>query len=119
MTTQEIAQTLASLCNQGQFEKAQKQLYAEDAISIEPHATPDFALETKGLPAIIEKGIKFENMTEALHGVKVSDPIVAGNSIAFTMELDITMKGRERMKMSEMCVYVVKDGKITSEHFFM
>jgi hypothetical protein len=46
-------------------------------------------------------------------------PLVAGNSIAFTLTMDITMKGQGRMKSPELCVYQVKDGKIISEEFFV
>jgi hypothetical protein len=119
MTTKEIATRLAELCRQGQFETAQKELYAADAISIEPYATPAFEKETKGLPAIFEKGHKFEGMVEKMHGCTTSEPLIAGNSFAFVLDMDITMKGQSRTKMSEICVYTVKDGKIVEEHFFM
>jgi len=52
-------------------------LFAEDAVSIEPHGTPDFEKETKGLEAIIEKGKKWSEMVEEYHDMKVSDPLVA------------------------------------------
>lgn len=119
MTTQEIASRLAALCAQGEFEKAQKELYAADAISIEPEAMGGFEKETKGLAAIIEKGHQFQAGVEELFGITVSTPIVAGNSFALTLTMDMTMKGRERMQMAEICVYVVKDGKVVSEQFFM
>ncbi|PZR21038.1 MAG: hypothetical protein DI535_29000 [Citrobacter freundii] len=119
MTTQEIAARLVELCGKGDFETAQKELFAEDAISIEPEATPEFAKETKGLPAILKKGEKFEHMTEELHNVTISNPLVDGNVIAFILTMDITMKGQKRMSMGELCVYVVRDGKIISEQFFM
>lgn len=119
MTTQQIATRLAELCRLGQFETAQKELYAEDAVSIEPYETPAFAKETKGLDAIIEKGRKWDSMVEAMHGGSVSDPLIAENSFAFVMNMDVTMKEHGRMKMSELCVYQVKDGKIVSEQFFM
>jgi hypothetical protein len=32
--------------------------------------------------------------------------------------MDVTMKGQGRMQMTELCVYVVKDGKIVSEQFY-
>ena len=48
MTTQEIANQLADLCRNGEFEKAQKDLYAEDAVSIEPQESPAFKKEEKG-----------------------------------------------------------------------
>ena len=119
MTVQQIAHRLAELCNQGDFEKAQKELFAEDAVSIEPEAGGGFEKETKGLPAILEKGKQFGAMVEETHGCNVSDPLVAGNVIALSLNMDVTMKGEKRSTMSEICVYKVKDGKIISEQFFM
>ena len=119
MNTQQIATRLAELCNQGKFEAAQKELFAEDAVSIEQRETPDFPKETKGLRAIIEKGHKFESMVEQVHGFDASEPLVTGNAIAITLTMDVTMKGRGRVKLQEIGAYEVKDGKIVSEQFFM
>jgi hypothetical protein len=119
MTTQEIANRLAELCKKGEFETAQKELYAQDVVSIEPEATPEFEKEVKGLDKIYEKGEKFMSMVEAFHGADTSAPVIAGNSFAFVLTMDMTMKGRDRMKMQELCVYTVKDGKVILEQFFM
>jgi hypothetical protein len=119
MSTTEIANRLVELCSKGEFETAQKELFADDAISIEPYATPEFEQETKGLEAIIEKGKKWSEMVEEVHGMNVSQPVVGGQSFACTMFMDVTMKGKGRMQMTELCVYNVKDGKIVSEQFFM
>jgi hypothetical protein len=119
MSTQQIATRLADLCRQGQFEAAQKELFAKDAVSIESQENSEFPKETKGLDAIIDKGHKWSSMVEQIHGCTTSTPLVAGNAIAMTLALDVTMKGRGRMKMEEVCVYEVKDGKIASEQFFM
>jgi hypothetical protein len=117
MKTEEIAHRLVALCRESKWETAQNELYAADAVSIEPYDTPGFEKETRGLPAIIEKGHRFASMIETMHSLSVSDPLVAENSFACTMHLDTTMKGQGRMKMSELCVYDVKDGKIVSEEF--
>jgi hypothetical protein len=119
MTTQEIATRLTQLCRKGEWETAQKELYADDAISIEPEASPFSEKETKGLPAIIEKGHKFQAAVEETHGLTISDPLLATGTFAFTLNMDITMKGAKRQDMNELCVYKVNDGKIVSEEFFM
>lgn len=119
MKTEDVAKRLVALCREAKWEPAQKELYSPNAVSIEPQATPAFEKETKGLPAILEKGRKFSAMVEKMHSLSVSDPIVAGNAFACTMQLDMTMKGQGRMNMAELCVYQVKDGKIVSEQFFM
>ena len=119
MTINEIADRLVQLCARGQFEEAQKELFAEDAVSIEPYASPAFEKETKGLPAILEKGQKWNSMVETMNNLEVSPPLVAEQSFAVTMRLDVTMKEQGKMDMKEICLYKVKDGKIISEEFFM
>ena len=119
MKTNDIAQRLVALCRAGKFEEAQKELFADNVVSIESRPSPAFERETKGLAAIIEKGHKFQSMIEKLFELTVSDPLVAGDSIACTMSMDVKMKGQDRMKMSEVCVYEVKDEKIISEQFHM
>ena len=119
MTTNEIADRLVALCRAGQWKTAQQELFAADAVSIEPYATPEFSQETRGKDAIEEKGRKFESLVEAMHGLAVSEPLVAGDSFACTMTMDVTMKGQPRMLMTELCVYAVKEGKVVSEQFFM
>lgn len=119
MTTQELANRLVELCRTGEFDKAQAELFSPDAVSIEQHATPEFAKETRGLAAMREKSEKWNAMVAETHGITMSDPIVADKSFACTMKMDITMKDGSRLAMNELCVYKVKDGKIVSEEFFM
>jgi hypothetical protein len=119
MMTEKIAQRLVQLCRQGDFEKAQKELYARDAVSIEPKAASGFPKKTKGLAAIFKKGKAFQAMTKDLHSITVSKPVVAKDSFACHLRMDITMKQGGRMDMSELCVYEVRDGKVISEQFHM
>lgn len=119
MTTEELATRLVDYCRKGEFEKAQKELFADNAVSNEPFATPAFEKVTKGLPAIIEKGHKFQQMVSKMHGLTVSEPLVTKGSLAFTLLMDVTMKEQGREQMKELCVYEVKDGKVVAEHFFM
>jgi hypothetical protein len=119
MTTKEIAKKLKKYCEQGKFEEAQKELFAKDALSIEPMAGGGFDKETRGLDAIIKKGYKWNEMVSATHSLEVSEPIIAGNTFSLTMRMDVTTKDRGRQDLTELCVYQVKDGKIISEQFFM
>lgn len=118
MTTQEIANRLANYCREGQFETAQKELFADDMVSIEPFPTPGFEKETKGREANVAKGLLFTSMVEEVHSIAISEPLLTENIIAFTMEMELTMKERGRTSMNELCVYTVKDGKIIAEQFF-
>jgi hypothetical protein len=119
MTTNQIANRLVELCRKGEFETAQQELFAKDAISVEPYSTPAFEKETKGLPAIMEKGKKWNDMVASMEKLEVSEPVIAGSSFACTMHMDVTMKDKQHMDMTELCTYEVKDGKIVAEHFFM
>ncbi|HEY6515649.1 MAG TPA: SnoaL-like domain-containing protein [Steroidobacteraceae bacterium] len=119
MSTQQIAKRLVDLVGKGEFEAAQRELFAEDAVSIEPQASEQFAKETRSLGAIIEKGHKWAAAIENVHSCSASAPLVAGNAIALTLSLDVTMKGKGRMQLAEICAYEVRNGKISSEQFFM
>ena len=119
MTTEQIAKRLKELCEQGQFEHAIRELFSTDAESIEPSASPDFARETRGTDAILAKGKKWNEMVEEQHGFEISEPVIAEDSFALTMHIDVTMKERGRMNHKELCVYKVSGGRIVSEQFFM
>jgi hypothetical protein len=58
-------------------------------------------------------------MVESMHKMEVSEPMVATNSFACTMHMDVTMKNKEHWDMTELCTYTIKDGKIVTEQFFM
>jgi hypothetical protein len=116
MTTQEIATRLVELCRMGQYETAQRELFADDAVSIEPEGNP-MSGKVEGLEGIVTKGHHFMAMVEEIHGGTVSDPVIAGNVFSVAAVLDATYKGRGRMLMEEICVYKVKDGKIAQEQF--
>ncbi|HVM88289.1 MAG TPA: SnoaL-like domain-containing protein [Puia sp.] len=119
MSIEQIAKRLTELCRQGQYETAQKELYAANAISIEPENSPaPGPKKTEGLDNIIIKGQQFQSMVEEVHGGSVSDPVIAGNYFSVAAVLDMTYKGMGRQKMEEICLYKVQDGKIVSEQFF-
>lgn len=117
MSVTEIANRLHELCQQGKYEDAQRELYSQDALSIEPVGAPGMQSVT-GLDAIMKKGEQFQSMVEEIHAGSVSQPVIAGNHIALAFMIDCTMKGMGRTKMEEIAVYEVKDGKIVKEQFF-
>jgi len=117
MTTKEIANRLSELFKENKWMEAQDELFSKDAKSIEPpHAQ---GLQTvEGLDNIKKKAEMFNSMVEEMHGGWAGEPIAGGNYIAVAMGMDVTMKGAGRMKMEEIVVYEVKDGKIVKEEFF-
>ena len=116
MKIQKIASKLVDFCREGNYEAAHNELYASNAISIEPKGSP--AELVKGIDAIKAKGKQFNEMVEAFHNLEVSDPIMSSEYFAIIMKLDLTMKGAGRSKMEEVCVYHVQNDKIVSEQFF-
>ncbi|MCT7061882.1 SnoaL-like domain-containing protein, partial [Salmonella enterica] len=72
----------------------------------------------KGLDAILEKGKRFQANVVQMHGLEVSEPLIAGNWFSVVMTMDVTMKENGRVTMNEICVYLVKDDKKVSEQFF-
>ena len=119
MSIESIAQRLVKLCREGKSDQAQQELYAADAVSIEPEGLPPGTLgHAKGLAAIAEKERQFKARIEAFHGSTWSEPVVAGNWFSAAVTLDATFKGRGRAKMEEVAVYRVRGGKIVQEQFF-
>ena len=119
MTTQEVANRFNELAQSGQWDKVQAELYADNAVSIEPaHAAAMGMGNAEGMDAIKKKGEAFNQMVEEMHGGYSSAPVVGGNFFSVAMGMECTMKGAGRMKMDEICVYEVKDGKIVKEQFF-
>ena len=119
LKTEEIAQKLVAFCRTGDFKGAQQELFADDAESIEPVASPDFDKVTKGKEAIFKKGEKFDEMVDSIHNIEISEPIISSSSFAILLRMTANMKNHGETDMKELCVYKVKDGKIISEEFFM
>jgi hypothetical protein len=117
MTIQEVAKKIAAYSSKGEFEAAQKEFHTKSTISKEPEGAQGMPSVT-GVDAIIEKGHQFQSMLEAVHSIKVSEPVIAGDYFSLGLLMDVTMKGMGRQQMDELIVYKVKDGKVLSEEYF-
>lgn len=116
MDTREVAKKLVQLCREDKNEQAIDELYAENIISKEPKGSNmEF---TEGKQAVKQKTIRWEESLEELFSISISDPLVADDHFAILMDIDAIYKEHGRIKMSEICVYEVKDGKIIAEEFF-
>ena len=117
ITTQDVANRFNELAQSGQWDKIQSELFAGNAVSIEPPGSQ--GLQTvEGMDAIREKGKRFNEMVEEMHGAYCTAPVVGGKFFSVGMGIDSTMKGMGRQKMDEVALYEVKDGKIVREQFF-
>ena len=116
MPTQEVANRFYELAQQGNYDQILSELFSADAISMEPE---DSTFESvQGLIKIQEKAAAWKEKTEEVHDGFCSPPLVAGDFFTCAMGMDVTIKEKGRMKMDEIAVYEVKDGKIVSEQFF-
>ncbi len=116
-TTAAVANRFHELAQSGQWDVIQDELFAGNAVSIEPENST-LLRSAEGIEAIKKKGKQFGEMLEEMHGGYSNAPQVAGNHFAVAMGMDVTMKGMGRMQMDEIAVYEVKDGKIAREQFF-
>ena len=118
MTTEEVANKLVEYCNQGRWDLAQQELYAENCVSLEMPGQEYIPEKVEGLENIKAKGEKWSTMVEEFHGSTIEGPIIAGDHFTLKMNMDITMKGAPRRNDEELCMYKVADGKIVSEQLF-
>jgi ketosteroid isomerase-like protein len=120
MTTQDVANRYMELEKQGKWVEIQDELYSAEVVCIEPEHAAAMGMQTvtKGIDAIKAKAKAWNDGIEEMHGGYCSEPVVGGNFFSVAMGMDCTMKGAGRMKMDEIAVFEVRDGKIVKEQFF-
>ena len=117
MNTEEVAKKLVESCRQGQWMQAVNNLYAKDIVSVEPRAMEGMPAEMRGIDQVRGKTEWFMNNHE-IHDSTVTGPFVARDTFVVQFDIDVTEKAsKERMQMSEVGVYDVKDGKVVREEF--
>jgi hypothetical protein len=117
MTTEEVAKKVVELCRKQAWYEAVDQIYAKDIVSVEARTMDGSSPETRGIDGVRGKVDWWVNNME-VHSSKVSGPFVAHDRFVVQFDVDITDKNsKERMQLSEVGVYTVKDGKIVREEF--
>ncbi len=118
MSTMDIANKLVALCKQGKNMSALDTLYAADAVSVEAVAMPGAQQEAKGLAAVKAK-VKWWYDNHQIHAAIVAGPWPHGDQFIVGFQHDVTNKtSGKRVKMEEMGLYTVRNGKIVREEFF-
>jgi ketosteroid isomerase-like protein len=118
MSTMDIANELVSLCKQGKNADALNKLFAEDVVSVEAGAPPGMQREAKGLPALKAKN-EWWMANHEIHSSAVTGPWPHDDRFVVGFAYDITNKpSGKRMKMEEVGLYTIKNGKIVREEFF-
>ena len=118
MNTMEIATKMVELCRQGKNAEALDTLFSDDLVSVEAHAMPDGQQVAKGLAAVKAKGEWWVSNHE-IHSASVTGPWPHGDRFIVGFQYDITNKpSGKRMKLDEVGLYQVENGKIVREEFF-
>ncbi len=119
MNTQEIAEKLCEHCRNHTEMQGLEELYADNAVSVEPMAPEGMDPVSKGRDAIKAKhdwwGSNFE-----VHSFDMEGPFLNGDKFSMVFEIDATdMSNNQRWKSKEVALYEVENGKIARESFFM
>ena len=118
MQLQEIGEKLVQLCNAGRGEDAVAEFYADNIVSIEGADGDGGPARIEGIEAVKQKGAWWEANHE-IHGFAADGPFIGKREDQFVVkfDLDVTPKGAERMQMTEVGLYTVKNDKIVQEEF--
>lgn len=117
LTTQEVADRYYELARMGQIKQIQDELYAPDAVSIEPENRSDLPRRVEGLDAMEQKEQQFYRLYDEMHGGECGKPVVSGVHFACAQSLDVTIKGQRKVK-HQLGVFEVAHGKVVLEQFF-
>ena len=118
MTTKQVAEKYYELIQQHQYEQIQNQLYAHNAVSIEPENDSNLPLVVEGIKAIRQKEGLFFAQVDEMFGSYMSETVVSTFFFSMMTGMDVKMKGKQRKKKEQICVFEVRDGKIVKEQFF-
>ena len=121
MTTQEIANQLVALCRAGKNIEVVEALLHSDVVSVEARGDETMPAEMRGRDAIRGKNEWWVN-NHKIHSAGVKGPYPNGDRFAVIFDFVVTpvtgpMAGK-KMRMEEVALYTVEDGKITREEFF-
>jgi hypothetical protein len=116
-TIHEIANRLTELVGDKKFVEAYEQLFAEDAVSIDPLNTSGQPLN--GLKTLLAREKDFLSHIIAIQKISLSEPIIAGNYFTLSLQMSFDVQGQGHMDVDELCVYKVANGKIISQQFFI
>ena len=121
MNTMDIANKMVAFCREGKNHEALETLFADDMVSVEAVAMPGMPgmeQEAKGLAPVKAKGQWWRDNHE-VHSAAVTGPWPHGDRFVVGFQYDVNNKpSGKRMKLDEVGLYTVRDGKIAREEFF-
>jgi hypothetical protein len=122
MAIHDIGQHLVSLCKQAKFLDAIDKHYHKNVVSVEAAEGGGMPRTTTGFDKVRGKSVWWlDNNT--VHSINAEGPFAHGdNKFGIIFDMDVTPKAGpmagQRMKMRELGVYTVQDGKVAHEEFY-
>jgi ketosteroid isomerase-like protein len=121
MDTKQVGEKLVELCRQGKNLEAIDSLYSPDIVSVEAMGNEQMPAEMRGIEAIRGKN-QWWLENHDVHSAAAEGPYPNNDRFAVRYNYDVTAKAGpmagQRMKMDEIALYTVKDGKIVREEFY-
>ncbi|WP_375445850.1 SnoaL-like domain-containing protein [uncultured Fibrella sp.] len=118
MTTEQVAKRYYELIQQHQYEQIQNELYAPNAVSIEPENDSNLPLVVQGIDALRQKEGLFFSQVDEMFGSYMSETVISTFFFSMMTGMDVKMSGKQRKKKEQICVFEVRNGKIVREQFF-
>jgi ketosteroid isomerase-like protein len=116
MTNADAIKTFADMLKSGQHLEAAAAFNAPDIVSIEAMDGPMARIE--GAAAVKAKSDWWYGAHE-VHSATAEGPYVNGDQFAMRFTLDVTARETgQRMQMTEIGLYTMKDGKVAEERFY-
>lgn len=121
MTTKEVADRLVALCRAGKNIEAVETLLSADVVSVEAVGDATMPAVMSGNAAVRGKN-EWWFQNHKVHRSSVKGPYPNGDRFALIFDFEVTpavgpMAGR-RIRMEEVALYTVSDGKVAREEFF-
>jgi hypothetical protein len=121
MTTKEIADQLVALCRAGRNIEAVDTLMSADIVSVEARGDETMPATMTGLEAIRGKN-EWWIANHTIHSSDVKGPFPNGDRFSVIFNFVVSPKigpmAGKKIRMEEVGLYTVSDGKITREEFF-
>lgn len=119
MSATEIGKELVELCNAGKGTEAVERLYSEKIVSIEGQGSAEMPARMEGIDAIRKKN-EWWYANHDVHAASATGPFCGrrDDQFAVKFDIDVTFKpSGQRMQMSEVALYTLRDGKVVQEEF--
>jgi SnoaL-like domain len=117
MNTEEVAKKVVEFVRKQSWHEAVDALYDKDIVSVEARTSDGSSPEIRGIEGVRGK-VNWWLEAMEVHSFKANGPFVAHDRFVVQYDADVTDKGsKKRFQLSEVGVYMVKNGKIVREEF--